>query len=385
MDIPWFTTRSDSDSLFSGGECIVEHCFTEPSYQLLVKHLGRLKEEDLAWQIQMIRGALQAHDADGVAHLPADRASSSARYTATTLMPEEAVRQAVVLARGIERRAVRSDVGGAGWVGLMPIPGTRRMQLQSIWYGLYDGGCGIALFLAALEKVTSGAGYRDLCLAALRPFRTALEAHRDGEPPYIGPTHELSLVIYGLTRISGLLGEPTLMDDARRLARYITPQRITDDREFDVLAGNAGMVLALLTLHQATGEEDLLGKAVACGRHLLQHRVASAVGLRSWPTLDGHLLAGFSHGAAGIAYALLRLGRAADEPAFTDAALEAIAYEQSLLINTKTTGRVCPLRRLRARIFHVPGATALPASDLRDWRRWTSSIRRRFAPTSTRR
>ena len=40
-------------------------------------------------------------------------------------------------------------------------------------------------------------------------------------------------------------------------------------------------------------------------------------------------MTGFSHGAAGIAYALLRLSRAAGEPAFRAAALEGIGYERS--------------------------------------------------------
>jgi len=69
---------------------------------------------------------------------------------------------------------------------------------------------------------------------------------------------------------------------------------------------------------------------VACGRHLLEARVTSQTGHRAWPTLEGKLLTGFSHGAAGIAYALLRLYAATSETAFRDAAEEAIAYERSV-------------------------------------------------------
>jgi lantibiotic modifying enzyme len=42
------------------------------------------------------------------------------------------------------------------------------------------------------------------------------------------------------------------------------------------------------------------------------------------------MLTGFSHGAAGIAYALLRLSSATGDPVYRSAAAEAIAYEDEL-------------------------------------------------------
>jgi lantibiotic modifying enzyme len=74
----------------------------------------------------------------------------------------------------------------------------------------------------------------------------------------------------------------------------------------------------------------ILDKAEAFGCHLLEKREANKSGFRAWPTLDKRHLTGFSHGAAGIAFALLRLYRETGEGKYYDAAQEAINFENHL-------------------------------------------------------
>jgi lantibiotic modifying enzyme len=97
-----------------------------------------------------------------------------------------------------------------------------------------------------------------------------------------------------------------------------------------LISGAAGAVLALLALHRATGLTEPVDKAVLCGQHLLQHRSKSRQGPRAWKGFREEMLTGFSHGAAGIAYALLKLYEASGVSSFREAALEAQAYETSL-------------------------------------------------------
>jgi lantibiotic modifying enzyme len=54
--------------------------------------------------------------------------------------------------------------------------------------------------------------------------------------------------------------------------------------------------------------------------------------LRAWPTLNGRLLTGFSHGAAGIAYALTRLYEITCKDTLLGAAQEAVEYERSVFM-----------------------------------------------------
>jgi lantibiotic modifying enzyme len=124
------------------------------------------------------------------------------------------------------------------------------------------------------------------------------------------------------------LDAPDLHDAVRQMARMVTPDKIAQDDRLDVLSGSAGALLGLLALYAATGEKDVIDRAVCCGEHLLACRVVGPNGHRAWPTLRGKLVAGMGHGAAGIAYALLRLVGVTGRKDFLDAAIEGFAFEQ---------------------------------------------------------
>jgi lantibiotic modifying enzyme len=129
--------------------------------------------------------------------------------------------------------------------------------------------------------------------------------------------------------VSELLGENALLDDARGLTEWMTPELSGADKKLDVVVGAAGAILGLLSLYRASGDSAVLAKAVACGEHLLSHRVSHNGAAKAWQTVGDIPLTGFSHGAAGIAYALLRLHAVTGNDAYRQAALEGIEYERS--------------------------------------------------------
>src|SRR5262249_12297946 len=136
-----------------------------------------------------------------------------------------------------------------------------------------------------------------------------------------------------LTHIGRWLDDPQLLDLARVAGHLITHEAITADRTLDIVGGSAGAILGLLALYRATGEAAWLESAIACGHPLLTCPHTAAGGHRTWPPLSGRYLAGFSHGAAGIAYSLVRLHRATGELAFLNAASEAIQFEHELYVD----------------------------------------------------
>ena len=152
------------------------------------------------------------------------------------------------------------------------------------------------------------------------PIMNGRSSSRASALPRVNPP-----IIYALVRASEFLGEDEWLQHALRFAEMLDAERITSDRKFDLLSGAAGAALALLALYRATQLPEALEKAVLCGEHLLQHRSASQQGPRAWKTISEEMLTGFSHGAAGIAYALLKLYEATGENSFREAALEAEA------------------------------------------------------------
>ncbi len=335
-DIPFFTARASSDVLIMAPDQHIEACFEEPSFDLVVTGLKSLNDEDLERQVALIQGSLYAHIARDVAEVQGVNSSGmdAGPNRGGKISSERLVAQALAIAEQIARRAICAPDGSAAWIAPSLLVQAKRYQFQPMGYDLYSGTCGVGLFLAAVEKVTGGAGYRKLALGAMQPLRQALRDYgrRIVRDMGIGGAAGLGSVIYALTRMSQWLDEPTLLVDATQAAKLITAERIAHNKALDIIEGTSGAILGLLSLLDVSHDEAVVERAITCGQHLLQARTESRAGLRAWSTLDGKMLTGFSHGAAGIAYALLRLYAVTGDRALLAAAQEGIAYEDSVFV-----------------------------------------------------
>jgi len=136
----------------------------------------------------------------------------------------------------------------------------------------------------------------------------------------------------GATHLAALWDDPALLDEAEALVSFL-PGLIDADTWSDVVAGAAGCLVCLLRLWEQRPTPATLAAAVRCGERLLARAVpmASGIGWRVEPA--GPVpLAGMSHGAAGIAWALLQLAAATGDRRFREAAEAGLAYERSLYV-----------------------------------------------------
>jgi lantibiotic modifying enzyme len=217
----------------------------------------------------------------------------------------------------------------------------------------YPGMAGVALFLAAMERVSAGDGeYRDLCLRALAPLRRDLPkvvrnpAQARGFAHLLGGMSGLGSLIYALLKIGILLGEPALIRDAQDVSLLITPSRILEDENLDVMFGTAGALLALLALDREAPGPNAQGLtpldlADACAARLLNARTRRVGRLQVWPLGSAQTpLGGFAHGASGITCALLRLFGRTREPELLVAAQDGIAHERTLYVSADCNWRI---------------------------------------------
>jgi len=212
---------------------------------------------------------------------------------------------------------------------------SEQHQVWPLGPDLYQGTSGIALFLAAFQHVTGDPAFAELAAAALTPVRRRLRSPAAPallDEGGIGGAVGAGALLYTLVRVAGWLDDPGWLEDAEIVARLLTPARIAGDSVLDLMGGAAGALLGLLAYYEATGATAAREQAAQCGQHLLARQVASPAGPPAWPTLGGALLTGFSHGAAGIAYACLRLYARIPDPAYLDAARAGIAYEQAVFV-----------------------------------------------------
>lgn len=335
QDIPFFSAPASENgiTLESGGS--LQGCFVESPLECAHAKLRALKDDDVDALSQLIRAALKTRVAINGADVaePDDEADRGEPPTAQDLYGH-----ATEIAETMRDQAIRSPEGDVSWIGLGYLPMAERFQLQATGPDLYSGYTGIALFFAAYAKATGDISYSELALQALHVLRREVRLDKVGVDDFVssaglGAATGSVSVVYALLRIGQLLDDASLVDDARFLARHITRQHIADDSALDVVSGAAGAILGLLALFDTTAEGWVLDLAAACGQHLLHSRVVTPLGHTTWhPRSVPRPLSGFAHGAAGISFALLRLAERTNDDAYIQAAMDGIAYEQSLFL-----------------------------------------------------
>src|SRR5438270_1164338 len=132
----------------------------------------------------------------------------------------------------LDRRTERP--GGPDW--LQPVGYDTQLdplRLEPADPFLYNGRTGIALFLAALSRVTGDGKYGEVALRAIASLRHKLIL-RAADPDSlsqlpIGGLIGLSSILYGFLKIGSLLGDESLIEEAHRITCFLTPGRIARD------------------------------------------------------------------------------------------------------------------------------------------------------------
>ena len=323
-DVPMFTTTPTSHDLWSDHGHKIGDVLAETGMELVRRRLEHLSEDDLTRQRWFIRASLAT--VPKAAHRVA-RAVSRVSAQPPVVSHEELLAQATAIADRLDTMALR-DAQDVSWLGITLAHDAQYWSLSPLGADLYDGLPGIALFLAYLGEITHAERYRRLAETTCDTLRRTIAQHPAGLTT-IGGYSGWGGVIYALTHLAVLWGQPAFLAEAEQIVERL-PALIERDDLLDVIAGSAGCIGSLLTLYQWRPVERTLAMAVQCGERLLATAQAMAQGIGWGTAMMPQPLAGFSHGAAGMAWALLQLSTATGIGRFRTAAYEAMAYERYL-------------------------------------------------------
>lgn len=241
----------------------------------------------------------------------------------------------------IAAEAIWGEDGTITWIA--PALNPTGWVVQPLEADLYSGLSGIAVLAAAyLHESRAGrveplSSAEEILRASLLTLRLAEEkllsniaSGKKMRPPQVGAYNGVGSIIWTHLLLDSLgVHDEDLIARAGRLAEVL-PGLLRYDVQYDLLAGAAGAIAALLPLVQRTQDEAHLATALACGSHLLSSAVRDASAAYwpgpQWPKGVG----GFAHGASGVGWALRRLGDVASNQEFVQLSEEAFRFEQRL-------------------------------------------------------
>jgi len=274
------------------------------------------------------------------AEAPFLNAGSQDEYALTTVRrrpiparfpePRELLEAAAMLARRLCAEAIWAG-DRCNWVGPLPdreIDDASDTGIAALGPEIYSGASGIALFLALASAQTQDSSFRATALGAIRQAVSRVEEMTPRTAPpgfYTGWTG----VALAAAWIGALLSDEGSLKSSRALiTKFVRRRRASGT--LDLISGCAGAIPSLLRLAGILDDPACTRLATSMGNELLLEAIRDD-GECSWHLVgrkaSGGLI-GMSHGAAGIAYALLELYDATHDSRYCDTALAAFRFER---------------------------------------------------------
>lgn len=230
--------------------------------------------------------------------------------------------------------------------GLLWLSGPERPEGMNASPELYTGTSGIVLFLVELARATGDESWLQEAAAGADWLIAGLPGALDPEKAQAGLYTGVPGIGLAIHHVAKTTGEERHRKGAERCLELVhagakpAGAGVEWDPGLDVIAGSAGTILYLLHMARELDRPASRELALRAGMRLAELGIPEAGG-RKWRMANDpaakRLMPNFSHGTAGIAYALatLHLETGRGEP--LDAALAGGRYLQSVA-NTEGEG-----------------------------------------------
>ena len=244
---------------------------------------------------------------------------------------EEVLELATEIARFLENTRELTDSG------LWP---DNALQPEQAGFDLASGAAGKVVFLVGMYRATGNDQYLEQATQGADFLLEVLESPEtfDGNERRASLYAGISGIGVALLHVMNASSDDKYAAGVRRTMQLLTqwsvaaePGRRWSNQFNDLIYGDAGTVLFLAHAAEEIGDDKALMLAQEGANLLIARAVESEVGHYWRFRRDKDFnLPNFSHGTAGIAYALATVGHAANHEASSSAAAQGFAYLQSI-------------------------------------------------------
>jgi type 2 lantibiotic biosynthesis protein LanM len=286
LDIPRIYAGLNETDIHLETRGAVPNALWEPPLETVARRAEALSSADLEYHLENIRSAV-------------------IRKPTPEKLPLSQERRLALAARYAEAILAEVDDSPGDFLWRLPSYGSGEPIPVINRIGIYTGDLGVLIFLAAFNKLRN--------LPQLPGLLDRYFARWKESPPNdefaLGICNGTGSLIYGSVVLSRLTGDNRWLDFSNQIAHSVPESIVRESAEPDITSGLAGLLVALVALHEATNEPASLDAARICAE-TLRGRFAPG---RGWIRPNGDYALGFAHGTAGIAFAGIRYARACGE------------------------------------------------------------------------
>lgn len=333
MDIPYFYLDTSKTHLYGSNDKKIKDYFEETSMKHLEEKIENMDLQKLEEQKRFIKIALTDLD-------KCEKDVSIRAFPITNKSENVEIGDLWMAVRKIANMLLESAVWGekkkdVNWLGISSIGqlGNPLWNIQPLGSYLYDGIAGIAIFFKALHCLSGDAKYSEICQALennLFEYTDEIVESSNLSNETSGVFSGESGIIYTYMLLYCFTKKDKYLEYAEKHAT-IMEEIILKDSEYDIIYGNAGATLVMLRLYNITHVNKYLNVAYKAGKTLIKNQVKMGQDVGGWIRAGSKkALSGFSHGAAGIIYALTELWKITADKEILNSILMGLNFEKTL-------------------------------------------------------
>ncbi len=349
-DIPYYSNKVTSKHLINSKRNVLKNYLAKTPYDFVKQKIECFSTNDLEIQMDIIKGAMKLNTP-----LQATNFSQNI-FDKLYLVPknEYLKKKAIEIVQHLQKRAVIGwDSQNVSWINTSIIDG--KLHLNPMNDSLYDGLSGISLMYLSLWKITKEDDYLTIAEKIIFDIMSRIDSTKKNIP--IGAFTGLSSILYTVLNFYVFTYKSLYALYAKKLLLMIR-NKLPEDVFLDVISGMAGTLIVLIRYYELTKELEILELAKKCGDLIINKAIKVSSQEVGWITIDKEPLSGFSHGNAGIIFALHLLNKHINSKKIKDIINKGLQFE----VNNKYQSRWNDLR------------TSKPGSDLGAWCHGSSGI-----------
>ena len=288
-DIPMFYSNNASNKIYINNTSL-DNFYTTTSFDKMQQKIEQLNNESIENQIKMIIGSLDAYSDINFTH-------NKNRLLLESCIIGESV---------LKKKISNNDNTSITW-NTFNINHFGNLNYETMDVSLYSGLSGMLLFYGHLYK---NSGIQKYLEVSYQIFETILHEIKEKKTLDVSLFNGISGVLFSISHLDFISKNEMFKSKIDNILNEIE-RLIPNDQQYDLIGGVSGIIIALISYYNSTGNEKVLSIAWKAYEHLMKNALQDNKGHFYWKPITYGVSQintyGLAHGNSGIALGVFKL------------------------------------------------------------------------------